>query len=254
MLKPSLLRFLVRLQRHYQLTGPLLTLGVQDILCRYEYAQEMLQAEGVAPVEVPPQERQLTTSLFVRQHQGDSSNMHAATFFRMLGIEEYADLDASDSEGPQLIHDLNEPVPNAWHERYNWVLDSGTTEHIFDIRAALGNIARLTRVGGHVMHVGPMNGWANHGFYQFSPCLYYDFYSANGFAPVVSFVATAIPQGGLEFARYNYDPRVRASTPGDRTALFLFLARKNATVARIANPIQAKYTDRLGPLEQRWAG
>src|SRR5262249_54018404 len=137
MLKPSLIRFLIRLQTHYRLAGPLLTLGVQDVLLRYNEAVSLMRSEGLEPEVIPIAERGLTTSLHVRQTNGDQTWIHARTLFRLLGITDYDDLDASTSEGPRLVHDLNEPVPSAWHERYNWVLDGGTLEHVFDVRSTL---------------------------------------------------------------------------------------------------------------------
>lgn len=248
MLKPSLLRIVLRLMRTHRLQAPLLTLGVQDVLLTYDEATAMLRAEGMNPIEVPPEQRLTTTSYLAGEQAPERRWTHARTFFRCCGIDEYDDLDASVVEGPALVHDLNEPVPQLWHGRYNWILDSGTIEHVFDIRSSLSNVARMTAVGGHVMHISPMTGWANHGFYQLSPCLFYDFYSANGFEPVTSLIAHPLtgPQRGLSVAQYNYSPE-RLQMKGGEPVLLVFLARKVAEVPQIRLPIQSKYMPRMQP-------
>ncbi len=252
MLKPSLLRFILRLMRRFELSGPLLTLGVQDVLLNHADALGLLQAEGFSPRPVPDSECRLTTSVLAKRHAGGDSWIHAKTFFRLCGITDYTDMDAALVEGPTLVHDLNQPVPSAWHERYRWVLDSGTTEHIFDVRTTLTNIAQLTQVGGYVMHISPLNGWANHGFFQLSPCLFFDFYGINGFEPVFSTLVSQIeaPGGGLRFSEYQYSAK-RVDVSSSREMLFLFLARKVATTGEIILPIQSKYCDRMPSAARR---
>lgn len=179
-LAASVLRLIVRLHRERAWTGPVLTLGVQDVHATYDDLAGFFREEGVPLVPVPPAERRPSTSRFLRQTDRVGF-VHARVFFRMLGIEEYDDLDFADLEGPTLVHDLNQSVPDGWRGRYGLVVDGGTIEHIFDVRAVFANIAGLLRVGGEVLHICPVSGWINHGFYQINPCLLYDFYDANGF-------------------------------------------------------------------------
>ncbi len=54
-------------------------------------------------------------------------------------------------------------------------------EHVFDVRTSLTNLTRSLRVGGIAMHISPLGGFENHGFYQFGPKLFARFYAANGF-------------------------------------------------------------------------
>lgn len=251
MLKPSLLRFLIRLKMRHSLGAPLLTLGVQDILCRYEDAEALLSDEGHPATLVPSAERRLTTSYLYRAARDQYPLIHARTFFRMLGVDDYSDLDASAAEGPTLAHDLNQPIPAEWHGRYQWVLDGGTLEHVFDVRGALSNMVRLTGVGGHVVHINPMNGWANHGFYQISPCVLHDFYTINGFEPVETTLALQMDAGGLRFVAYEYTTERVAVESKSGQSLLIFVARKTADVERIALPTQRKYSARFAPDHKR---
>jgi len=84
-------------------------------------------------------------------------------------------VDASDYERATIIHDFNTPIRPA--ERYSVVLDFGTLEHVFNVPMAFDNAARLTAIGGHILHVLPGNNRAGHGFYQFSPEFFHQVYA-----------------------------------------------------------------------------
>jgi hypothetical protein len=102
--------------------------------------------------------------------------------FAGLGVKALDALDASAFEGAALVHDLNHPIPDAWHGRYDAVIDGGSLEHVFDVRQSLANLMNAARVGGSVFMVTPTNNHMGHGFYQFSPELFFRAFSeANGF-------------------------------------------------------------------------
>jgi hypothetical protein len=82
-------------------------------------------------------------------------------------------MDISDYEGANVIHDLNEPVPGELHERYDVVFDGGSLEHVFDVPTALGNYMKMVRPGGHLIIETMANNHCGHGFYQFSPELFF---------------------------------------------------------------------------------
>jgi hypothetical protein len=56
----------------------------------------------------------------------------------------------------------------------------------------LRNIFEALVVDGIVIHHSPTNNFVDHGFYQFSPTLYVDYYSANGFADIDVSVARIV--------------------------------------------------------------
>jgi SAM-dependent methyltransferase len=114
---------------------------------------------------------------------GNHFDLFADEFFRVLGAQEYVSVDRSDYEGANFLHDLNEPFPAKMRGQFDFVLDSGTLEHIFNYPAALKNSLELLRVGGHFLTATPANGHMGHGFYQFSPELFFSIFTEqNGFA------------------------------------------------------------------------
>lgn len=102
-------------------------------------------------------------------------------YFAPLGYRVEA-LDASPYEGADIIHDLNQPIPDSLANRYDLVWDGGTLEHVFNFPMAMQNVMRMAKVGGHVFLELPANNLCGHGFYQFSPELFFRIFTpANGF-------------------------------------------------------------------------
>jgi SAM-dependent methyltransferase len=124
---------------------------------------------------------------------GESEEADFGSFCELLlmtrfDASEVISFDYSDYEGASVLCDLNVPMS---HERqFDSVLDLGTTEHIFNVAQALTNIIGLCRVGGQILHVVPGNNFPGHGFWQFSPELFFSLYSErNGFSETEVFVA-----------------------------------------------------------------
>jgi len=99
-------------------------------------------------------------------------------------------IDNSDYEGANIIADMNLPVPDELAGKYDTVLDFGCSEHIFDIAQVFRNITTMCKIGGIVLHVVPANHFCGHGFYQFSPELFFSWYSeTNGYSETEVFLA-----------------------------------------------------------------
>jgi hypothetical protein len=107
------------------------------------------------------------------------SLVYADPVFSWLGAQRVEFIDYSDYEGATLVCDMNSPIPEAWHEQFDVVLDGGSIEHVFNVPQVFANYMNLVRVGGTVMVVTPANNSVGHGFYQFSPELFYRVFSAN---------------------------------------------------------------------------
>ncbi len=97
---------------------------------------------------------------------------------RLLKFDEFDIADVSDYEGSNVIFDLNIPITHL--KTYDLIVDNGTVEHCFNVCQALFNIKKLCAINGIIFHLNPAN-WFGHGFYNFSPCFYFDFYESNGF-------------------------------------------------------------------------
>ena len=90
-------------------------------------------------------------------------------------------LDYSSFEGADIIQDLNIPLEDT-KKQFDTILDFGTSEHIFNIIQCFKNISDLCKLDGHIIHCLPANNNCGHGFWQFSPELFFNIYrEENGF-------------------------------------------------------------------------
>lgn len=171
-----------------------LSYGIQDIYANYEELRRYFEELGEPYQQVPSRERRLSESrVFSNPAIKARKNVHASVFFKMLGFNSYSTLDLLEIDGiPDIKHDLNLPIPVNLEGAYDFVLDGGTLEHIFDIKTALCNTARLVSTGGVVIHHNPVTSY-DHGFYGINPTLLIDFYAANGFK-IVNCVGVVMDQ------------------------------------------------------------
>lgn len=108
---------------------------------------------------------------------------YADDLFNALGATSVDIMDVSNYEGAQILHDLNAPIPDEFRSGYDCVFDGGALEHVFNFPVALKNCMEMVKVGGHLVCITVANNYCGHGFYQFTPELFYSSLSeVNGFA------------------------------------------------------------------------
>jgi len=167
--------------------------------------------------------------------------------FRALGAKTVESLDASAYEGATIIHDLNQPVDERLKLAYSVVADLGALEHIFNVPAALKNCIDMVEIGGWYIYVGPCNNMMGHGFYQFSPELFFNFLAHNGFDAIEIFITVDYNPVFFRVA----DPRfygARVELLNDEAAQIVVLARKAEHLRDLVCPIQSDYA------RSRWRG
>lgn len=126
-----------------------------------------------------------------------------------LGASEVVAVDVSDYEGASLLHDMNTPFRDDWHEAFDVVIDGGTLEHVFNAPVALANCMNAVRVGGSLFVITVANNHMGHGFYQFSPEFFYRVLDeTNGYA-VRAMILEQHPWPGAELSGRNRCYRVK---------------------------------------------
>jgi len=229
---PTFCRALISLHKTVGLKGPLLTLGNQDIWADYYELKSFFDELDCAYAEATVLSH---TSRLLEQHPDTEKYVHARTFFEMFGITEYYDIDKFEIDKPQILHDLNTPVPAELREKFNLIIDSGTIEHIFDVRQVMENMISMCRTAGWIVHIAPASNFMDHGFYSFSPCFFFDFYRANGFEDFACYILQLNPDNMRErspYFEYRYGMDLRPLIDPQRAVLVFFAARKSS-----ANPL-----------------
>lgn len=97
------------------------------------------------------------------------SETYSEFFFQSLGAASINSMDFSSYESATIIHNLNMPIDKQFENKFDFVLDSGSLEHIFNCQEALYNYMKMCKLGGDLVLVLPTNNQLGHGLYQFSP-------------------------------------------------------------------------------------
>lgn len=158
------------------------------------------------------------------------------------GAESVDSMDCSTYESCSIVHDLNQPVPGSLTGAFDTIFDGGTLEHVFDFPAAIRNCLRMLKPGGVFLAETPSNNWMGHGFYQFSPELFYRVFTPERGSQVTGM---AVLREGLRDQLFIIDDpatvgaRLRYNVRG-RTSL-LVMARKLEDREAPATPQQSDY-------------
>jgi hypothetical protein len=141
----------------------------------------------------------------------------AEPLLRLLGAREIESVDASSFEGASLVHDMNVPIGDRYRNHFSTVLDGGSLEHVFNFPCAIRNCMEMVAPGGHFLALTPANNWLGHGFYQFSPELFFRvFCPQNGFEP---------PQV-IAWEMYPNAPWYQVADPAERGARVKLINRR----------------------------
>lgn len=245
---PSYIKLVGSMHTRYRFEGPVCSLGNQDVWATKDDIVECLKEVGhvckPSLHAIPHSSR--TFEMNAELSQVAREFVHARTFFEALGIEEYLDMDKFDSDRPALLHDLNDPVPGELHERFGLVFDGGTIEHIFDVKQVLSNVVAMLRPNGCVVHLCSFA--LDHGFYAFSPVMYFDFYAANGFGDFECHLmeldlgdVTRTYKARHRCIKYEYGMQLDGVLDPTKELLIFFSARKKEGIAAVRVPTQGAY-------------
>ena len=103
-------------------------------------------------------------------------------FELFLGARNVSSVDCSDYEDCSIVHDMNHPLAPQYYEKFDAVIDGGSLEHVFNFPVAIANCMNMVKQGGSIFIFTMCNNHAGHGFYQFSPELFFRiFQPENGF-------------------------------------------------------------------------
>ena len=149
---------------------------------------------------------------------------------KYFDIKNVMSIDFSNYEDSTFIADMNKPLSTSMAEKLNnkfdLAIDFGTLEHIYNVPQALFNISYSCSSDADIIHVLPANGWIGHGFYQFTPELFFSVYSEeNGYSNTEIFLANC------DDSKYWYRVKkpengIRSCAEGDGEAYILVKTTK----------------------------
>jgi hypothetical protein len=135
------------------------------------------------------------TKINIESDSEDEPLLNDKIVFSALGFKHLESMDYSNYEWADIIYDLNDTnIPKKLENKYDFIVDGGTIEHIFNLPNVLENIYHLLKVGGTFFFDQPIFQGFNKGYFNTSPCLFYEYFLANKYE-INSFFAYACKDG-----------------------------------------------------------
>lgn len=117
---------------------------------------------------------------------------------------EYQSFDVCPGLKTELL-DLNfDRLPEKHFEKYDVVINFGTTEHIFNQWNSFEVMHDAIKVGGVIYHQLPMSAYLDHGYYCYTPLFFKDLAEANHYEVVDLFIC---PAGASDVNKLALDVR-----------------------------------------------
>ena len=91
-------------------------------------------------------------------------NLPMLNFISMMDFDTVDTFDVNGNPTHKL--NLNEPLPEEFHSKYDWVIDSGTLYCCFNTAMVWKNILLLLKESGTAFHTGGLSGFYGRGFYS----------------------------------------------------------------------------------------
>ena len=152
--------------------GTVLEMGPSDLILYTPAAIEFYLRRHVSADRVGAMMAKMFDS------QGVFKREEIGTLYSVFGYTKYRSIDLADTRADWRC-DLNYPVDIP--ERFDAIANFGTAEHVFNISEVFRSIHVLLRKGGVQLHVMPVFGDVNHGFYNIHPTVYFDLAKANDY-------------------------------------------------------------------------
>lgn len=244
MITPSLAKVIIQEHKYKPITGKVLTLGKQLIAMTMEETLTIISDQGLIPNKSTYDDSFNVTSSKVR-HSNQNNWISDSTFFSLLGVHEIYSIDVTDYEGADLIHDLNNPVDPSLHEKFDFIIDGGTFDHLLDLRISFENVCNLLKKDGRVIQWNAASNFTGLAYLSLGPDLFYDFYVFNNFKDCKVYIAEADSPGQLLDWDFYYfsSPISYQKFNSPRNQMVIVIAEKKESFKKITYPVQSQYRD-----------
>lgn len=243
MIVPTLARIIVREHLYKPITGKVIALGRQTVTLNYDNLVRLFKEEGCEPRFDIMEKVGRSLDKNTKAPEGHDF-VSDDVFWAALGVENATSMDVSKYEGCGIVHDLNYPVPDSLVEQYDFILDGGTFDHLFDIKTAFQNTVKMLKTGGRIFQFNATSNFIGASYLSFGPDLFYDYYVLNQFDDCKVYIAEmdAFSQGtNWDFYAFSGDEYDHFRSK--RIAVVLVLAEKGKNSTWDKFPIQGQYRD-----------
>lgn len=252
MINQSLIRLIAKEHSNAPICGRVLTLGRQTFSVTIDEAVSILRSEGV-DVSADRISQTKTMTLDSETRYGAGATITDKQFFNLLGDCEVNAMDVSTYENAEIIHNLNFPIPQELEGSFDYIIDGGTFDHLFDLKTALSNITRILKEDGRLLMWNGASNFTGVAYMSFAPDFFRDYMLVNKFKSVHVYIAETVTQAqGSQWEIYEYLRGRRYSEGMDAfhspfLQMTIVAAQKGPETTHSEIPVQCFYRD-----EDQW--
>lgn len=188
MINETLLRLIVQEKVNGKLKGSVLTLGRQNVQISLEDTIKIIQDEGVVIDHKVIEEIQVAEKDRDTRY-ADGTYVSDKQLFALLGITNVHALDVTDYENAEVIHNLNFPIAKNLENQYDYIIDGGTFDHLFDIKTAFENITQMLKDNGTLLMWNGASNFTGAAYISYAPDFFWDYFIENKFTDVRVYLA-----------------------------------------------------------------
>jgi SAM-dependent methyltransferase len=259
---PEMIARAILVEHKYKpITGNGLLIGRQTMPYSVQQAVQMLNEEGVPlrkGIDIASPSLIDTTT----RYGANKNQINDVGFFSLFCDAKFSALDVTDYEGAEIVHDMQNPIPDSLANTVDFMWNGSCLDNIFDSAAAMRNTARMLRPGGRVILME--SGTPHHNAYtMYSPAYFFDFFAINNFADckiyTCLFEPPSIHEGPFDmFAWKNHFDVALWQYPlhlfPSRMAVVNFvIAEKGANSTWDRMPVQGQYRPNHDPYQEIFA-
>ena len=179
MILQAMAKMILQEHAYKPITGKVLCLGPQEICMSPDEVDELLK-------DVPNLQPRSESKVEPAMHPG---YYRADYFFSRFTTEDLESLDVDETPSATFVHDLNNPIPDRLCNQYDFIVDGGTFDHLFNLGIALDNVTKMLKPGGRVFQYNAASNYLGKAYVMFGPNLFYDYYTLNGFTDCKVYIA-----------------------------------------------------------------
>jgi len=197
--------FLLHEHRHRPITGRVLTIGKPSIALSPAKMSSLLDSYGIA-----------------QRHSAfeiDTSNQHGSggitdrSMFAAFSDASVQAADISAYEGAEHIFNICDDVPEQLLGSFDFVVDAGSLDNVFEPGRMLMNMAKMLKPDGRLFTFAWSNSFPS-AYVKISPDWIMDYFAANKFADckVYNVEHPSVRHGETALSVWHYDPFVRINS------------------------------------------
>lgn len=164
----------------------------------------------------------------------------AGIFFQtFLNGPAYSSIDITS---PLATYNFNLNGPIDLREEFDFTINFGTAEHVFNVCQFFKTMHERTKPGGLMLHTTPFLGWPDHGFFAFQPTFFFDLARANGYRILLGLCTQLIPWTWIQIRDHDHYLEMLAGGKIPSPSVHCFLYRKPREAAEFVVPAQRIYS------------